>query len=95
KGEPDLLGDRWLSGQSVYLTDLSGFGPAGALSGKSRAGHWRTLEYERSLFSRKFVLDTTAATVEESLGEFMGRIKPFITADDRLRMLSRAEFEDV
>ena len=44
---------------------LLGFGPAGALSGKSRAGHWRTLEYERSLFSRKFVLDTTAATVEE------------------------------
>ena len=51
-------------------------------------------EYERSLFSRKFVLDTTDATVEESLREFMGQIKPFITADDRLRMLSRAALED-
>ena len=51
-------------------------------------------EYERSLFSRKFVLDTTSATVKESLSEFMRQIKPFITADDRLRLLSRRVFED-
>jgi hypothetical protein len=49
-------------------------------------------EYERTLFSRKFVLDTTSATAEESLSEFIRQIKPFITADDRLRLLSRGVF---
>ncbi len=51
-------------------------------------------EYERSLIGRKFVLDTTSATVEESLNEFIRQIKPFITADDRLRLLNRGVFGD-
>ena len=46
-------------------------------------------EYESSLIPRKFVLDTTTASVEESLAEFKQQIKPFITSEDRLRLLPR------
>jgi hypothetical protein len=70
-GETDLLGDRWLSGKPVYLTDLSGFGPAGALSGKSRTGHWRTLEYEAEGLEGTMLLagpETAAPDISYPLG---------------------------
>ncbi len=44
-------------------------------------------EYERSILSRKFVLDTTSATVEETLVEFVENVKPHLSESDRLRML--------
>ena len=50
-------------------------------------------EYESSLISRKFVLDTTTASVQESLAEFKQQIKPFITSQDRLRLLTREILE--
>jgi len=50
-------------------------------------------EYDGSLIPRKFVLDTTTASVEESLEEFKRQIKPFITSQDRLRLLTREIFE--
>ena len=46
-------------------------------------------EYERSLLPRKFVLDTTDASVDETMAEFKGQIKTHITTEDRLRLLSR------
>ena len=45
-------------------------------------------EYEQSLLDRKFVLDTTSATVEETLAEFVARIDPFVSQSDRLRMMT-------
>ena len=45
-------------------------------------------EYEQSLLDRKFVLDTTTATVEETLAEFVARIDPFLSQSDRLRMMT-------
>jgi shikimate kinase len=45
-------------------------------------------EYEQSLLSGKFVLDTTSATVEETLAEFVSRIDPFLSQSDRLRMMT-------
>ena len=50
-------------------------------------------EYEMSLIPRKFVLDTTTASVLESLAEFKQQIKPFITGQDRLRLLTREILE--
>jgi len=50
-------------------------------------------EYERSLIPRKFVLDTTTASVQESLAEFKQQIKPFITGQDRLRLLTREKLD--
>ena len=46
-------------------------------------------QYEKSLIPKKFVLDTTTASIQESLTEFKKQIKPFITNQDRLRLLTR------
>ena len=45
-------------------------------------------EYQASLIRRKFILDTTTATVEETLAEFAEQIKHYLTDTDRLRMLA-------
>ncbi|MDE0299106.1 MAG: hypothetical protein OXN17_10770 [Candidatus Poribacteria bacterium] len=45
-------------------------------------------EYEHSLLDRKFVLDSTSATAEETLAEFVARIDPFLSQSDRLRMMT-------
>ena len=45
-------------------------------------------EFEGSLIRNKLVLDTTSATVEETLAEFLEKHKPFITEADRERMRS-------
>ena len=44
-------------------------------------------EYGRSILSRKFILDTTTATVDETLAEFVENVKPHLSESDRLRML--------
>ena len=46
-------------------------------------------EFQNSLLTYKFDLDTTDASVEETLSEFVRKMTRYITADDRLRMLSR------
>ncbi len=43
-------------------------------------------EFEASLIQRRIVLDTSTATVEESLAELLERYQPFMSRDDRLRM---------
>ena len=45
-------------------------------------------EYSRSLITRRFELDTTAAKVEDTLAEFVERIEPYLTQADRLRILT-------
>ena len=45
-------------------------------------------EYDVSLIRHKFTLDTTSATVDETLQEFISGIKKFITPEDRLRVLA-------
>ena len=44
-------------------------------------------EYERSLIKNKFIIDTSRATVEECLAEFVEKFEPFITDADRTRIL--------
>ena len=43
-------------------------------------------EYENSLIARKFKLDTSNATVEETVAEFAGKIQPYLTQSDLLRL---------
>ncbi len=43
---------------------------------------------ERSLFRHKMTLDTSAASVVESVAEFAGKIEPFLTEADRSRILT-------
>ena len=45
-------------------------------------------QYDISLIRRKFEIDTTDVTIEESLQEFIGQIAPFVTETDRLRVLT-------
>ena len=45
-------------------------------------------ESERSSLTHKFVLDTSTATVKETLAEFVQKIKPHLTQTDRLRILT-------
>ena len=43
-------------------------------------------EFEASLIRRRIVLDTSTATVEQTLTEFLERHEPFLGREDRLRM---------
>ena len=45
-------------------------------------------QYEESLIANKFVIDTTTASVADSLGDFKSQIKQYLTKDDMLRVLS-------
>jgi hypothetical protein len=47
-------------------------------------------EYERSLIPGKFTLDTTSATVEETMAEFKERIQPYLTHQDRMGLLANS-----
>ena len=44
-------------------------------------------EYDRSLLSNKFSIDTSSATVDDSLAEFVENIEPFLNDADRTCIL--------
>ena len=46
-------------------------------------------QFEKSLITNKFILDTTTDTVDESLQQFKQQIKPFIFSKDRIRLLNK------
>ena len=46
-------------------------------------------QFEKSLITNKFILDTTTDTVDESLQRFKQQIKPFIFSKDRIRLLNK------
>ena len=46
-------------------------------------------EYENSLIRQKFRLDTSTATVAESVAEFAGKIQACLTDGDLLRLALR------
>ena len=43
-------------------------------------------EYEKSRIPNKFTLDSSIATVEETVAEFAERVEPFLQEGDRLKM---------
>lgn len=45
--------------------------------------------FDASAIRRKFTLDTTSATVQETLGEFEARIQEHLTDSDRLRIVTK------
>ncbi len=45
-------------------------------------------EYQGTLIRRRFVLDTTTATVEETLSQFVAQIEPYLSEADCLRILT-------
>ena len=51
-------------------------------------------EYEHSLIRHKFTLDTSNATVAESVAEFADKIHPFLTDGDLLRLALRRGKKD-
>ncbi len=46
-------------------------------------------EYDASQIANKITLDTSSATVESTVAEFVRKMEPYFTAADRLRMISR------
>ena len=52
-------------------------------------------EFDRSLIDRRFTLDTTDATVEETFQEFVQRIARYLTPKDRLRIFSHQAEKDM
>jgi hypothetical protein len=44
-------------------------------------------EYEKSIIKHKFTIDTSTATVDECLAEFVEKFEEFITESDRTRIL--------
>jgi hypothetical protein len=51
-------------------------------------------EFRASLFSRKFILDTSSATVNETMAEFAEAIQPHLSEVDRSRILARKALRD-
>ena len=51
---------------------------------------WFDLEFRRSLLTRKMTLDTTSTTPEQTLAEFVDKVRPFLTDADRSRMTFHA-----
>jgi len=51
-------------------------------------------QYEESLIVRKFVIDTTVLTVEDSLLQFKANVVQYLTSEDRLRVLSHKAMLD-
>ena len=47
-------------------------------------------EFDSSLITRRFEIDTTDATVGESLQEFVRKVEPLITPEDRKRIEAAA-----
>ena len=47
--------------------------------------HFRA-EYDKSRLRSKLAIDTTAATIEESLAEFLREVEPYLTEGDRRRI---------
>ena len=45
-------------------------------------------EYRNSLIRKKFTLDTSDATIEQTLAEFAAQIKKHLSQADRLRVLA-------
>lgn len=46
-------------------------------------------EFRHTLFEKKLVLDTSTATVEDTLAEFVEKVEPYLTESDRSRMVLR------
>ena len=46
--------------------------------------------FESSLLPNKLTIDTTAATVDESVAELVEGVRPYLTQSDRLRILTRS-----
>jgi hypothetical protein len=44
-------------------------------------------QFAHSLLTRKITLDTTGATAETTLDEFVQRVEPYLTDEDRIRIL--------
>ena len=42
------------------------------------------------MIRKKFALDTSGATVEETLAQFVEQVRPYLTESDRLRMLTHS-----
>ena len=50
----------------------------------------RRYRFSRSLIPGKFTLNTTDATVEETMAEFVERIQPYLTPQDRMGLLAHS-----
>ena len=48
-------------------------------------------EYDNSLIFRRFTVDTTGASVEESFKQFLEQMWPYLSQVDRLRLVSRRD----
>ena len=48
-------------------------------------------EFEASLMKNKLVLDTTTATVEETMEEFLEGSMPFMTDADKVRLAAHGK----
>ena len=50
-------------------------------------------EYNRSFFRKRFVLDTSTATIDETLAQFVEQMRPHFTEADELRMITHRNWQ--
>ena len=50
-------------------------------------------EYTKSFIRKRFVLETSTATIEETLAEFLEQMRPHFTEADEVRMITRRNWQ--
>ena len=50
-------------------------------------------EYNRSFFRKRFVLDTSTVTIDETLAQFVEQMRPHFTEADELRMITHRNWQ--
>ena len=96
----DRLRDRWLSAEPIYLVDLSGACPEGAVVDEPARGKWRALEYEADGLAGNMLIagpETGAPEVELGLDvEGWHAVSIGVYDDSRtpLRFLARLSDDD-
>ena len=84
KSAPDAIRQRMRDGESAYpdrhAATMFRAKDAGYILGRFQE------EFENSLILQRFSIDTTDATPEESLQEFVAKVGPYLTQRDRAQM---------
>ncbi len=88
KASPEAIRQRMAEGKSPY-PDRHAATLFNAEDAELVLGRFQE-EFDNSLIRNRFTIDTTEATLEESLQEFIAKVDPYLTAEDRRRMKSRS-----
>ena len=88
KASPEAIRHRMKEGKSLY-PERHANTPFKSDDAELVLGRFQE-EFDDSVIRQRFSIDTTDATVEESTKEFIGKVEPYLTDEDRKRIAERS-----